>query len=105
MQVLACDILGVEHRVNNGTVKLYLWEKCMGNPSGKPIVVLAHGSATAGRESFDLQIPEKPSYSLMDFLATEGFDLFAPDVRGFGRSTRPEATCRPVTPVKILMRW
>jgi pimeloyl-ACP methyl ester carboxylesterase len=52
--------------------------------------VLAHGSATAGRESFDLQVPEKPSYSLMDVLAREGFDVFALDTRGFGRSTRPE---------------
>ena len=25
----------------------------------------------------------------MDFLACEGFDVFAPDIRGFGRSTRP----------------
>jgi pimeloyl-ACP methyl ester carboxylesterase len=67
-----------------------VWEKCHGDPAGKPVVVLAHGSATAGRESFDLQVQGKPSYSLMDFLAREGFDVFAPDVRGFGRSTHPE---------------
>ncbi len=71
-------------------VRLYLREKFRGDPSGKPIAVLAHGSAAAGRESFDLQAPGKPSYSLMDFLAGEGFDVFAPDIRGFGRSTRPE---------------
>jgi pimeloyl-ACP methyl ester carboxylesterase len=27
----------------------------------------------------------------MDFLAKEGFDVFAPDVRGFGRLTHPES--------------
>lgn len=83
-------ITGKEHNVAHAGVSLYLWEKYTGSPEGKPLVVLAHGSATAGRESFDLQVSEKPLYSLMDFLASEGFDVFAPDVRGFGRSTKPE---------------
>lgn len=85
---------GAEHWVEHGGVRLYVWEKYLEAPAGKPVVVLAHGSATAGRESFDLQVPGKPSYSLMDFLAREGFDVFALDARGFGRSTRPQG---PVT--------
>jgi pimeloyl-ACP methyl ester carboxylesterase len=80
----------VEHWVDNGNIRLYVWEKCVGNPAGKPVIVLCHGSATAGKESFDLQVPGKPTYSLMDVLAQSGFDVFAPDVRGFGRSTHPE---------------
>jgi pimeloyl-ACP methyl ester carboxylesterase len=87
----AVAIDSTEYWVEHNDVKLYVWEKCLGNPSSKPVIVLAHGSATAGKESFDLQVPGKPSYSLMDFLAREGFDVFAPDVRGFGRSTHPEA--------------
>lgn len=83
-------ISAAEHWVEHNGVKLYVWEKYAGSPSGKPTIVLAHGSATAGKESFDLQVPGAPSYSLMDFLATEGFDVFAPDVRGFGRSTHPD---------------
>jgi pimeloyl-ACP methyl ester carboxylesterase len=71
-------------------IRVYIWEKYAGSPAGKPVVVLAHGSATADRESFDLQVPGKPSYSLMDFLAREGFDVFALDTRGFGRSTHPD---------------
>lgn len=86
----AQEVAGAEHWVENGGVRIYVWEKYAGSPEGKPAVVLAHGSATAGRESFDLQVPGKPSYSLMDRLAGEGFDVFAPDTRGFGRSTRPE---------------
>ncbi|HTZ40988.1 MAG TPA: alpha/beta hydrolase [Syntrophales bacterium] len=83
-------INGAEHWVNNGDIRLYVWEKYAGSPSGKPVVVLCHGSATAGKESFDLQVKGKPSYSLMDVLAQAGFDVFAPDVRGFGRSTHPQ---------------
>ncbi|MGC9977308.1 MAG: alpha/beta fold hydrolase, partial [Syntrophales bacterium] len=81
---------GVEHWVNNVNIQLYVWEKYVGNPAGKPIIVLCHGSATAGKESFDLQVAGKPSYSLMEVLAQSGFDVFALDVRGFGRSTHPD---------------
>jgi pimeloyl-ACP methyl ester carboxylesterase len=84
------QISSAEHWVEKDAIKLYLWEKYAGTPQGKRIVVLAHGSATAGKESFDLQVPTKGSYSLMDFLAREGFDVFALDTRGFGRSTHPE---------------
>jgi pimeloyl-ACP methyl ester carboxylesterase len=83
-------VSGVDHWVDSGKMHLYVWEKYVGSPVGKPVIVLCHGSATAGRESFDLQVPGKPTYSLMDVLARSGFDVFAPDVRGFGSSTRPE---------------
>lgn len=83
-------ITAQEHFVEHGGVRLRIWEKVQGAADGKPIVVLAHGSATAGQESFDLQVPGTPAYSLMDFLAREGFDVFAPDIRGFGRSTKPD---------------
>ena len=88
--IALAQIVGTEHWVNNDGVKIYVWEKCEGKPSGKPVIVLAHGSATAGRESFDLQVEGKPSYSLVDFLAGQGFDVFALDIQGFGRSTHPE---------------
>ncbi|MBI2585936.1 MAG: alpha/beta hydrolase [Rhodospirillales bacterium] len=84
------DIVGTEHRIEHDRIELYMWEKHVGSPTGKPVVILAHGSATAGRESFDLEVPGKPSYSLMDALVAEGFDVFAPDIRGFGRSTHPD---------------
>ena len=88
--VIMPEIIGTAHWVEHEGIRLYVWEKYAGTPSGKPIVVLAHGSATAGRESFDLRVPGKPSYSLMDFLAGEGIVVFAPDIRGFGRSTHPD---------------
>ncbi|MBI3780090.1 MAG: alpha/beta hydrolase [candidate division NC10 bacterium] len=87
----AQEVIGVEHWVEHDGIRIYVWEKYVSTPSDKKVVVLAHGSATAGKESFDLQVPEKPSYSLMDFLSREGFDVFALDTRGFGRSTHPEA--------------
>lgn len=90
MQSINCDIVSTEYWVEHDGIKLYMFEKCQKNSKCKPIVVLAHGSATAGRESFDLQVSGKSSYSLMDVLAGEGFDVFALDIRGFGRSTHPD---------------
>ncbi|MBX9629370.1 MAG: alpha/beta hydrolase [Burkholderiales bacterium] len=78
------------HWVPRGDYRLHVWEKYVGSPAGKPVVVLAHGSATAGKESFDLAVPGRKDYSLMDRFARAGFDVFALDVHGFGRSTHPE---------------
>ena len=88
--IVFAEAVGTEHWADNNGTKIYVWEKYQGSPDGKPIVVLAHGSATAGKESFDLQVEGNPTYSLMDFLASQGFDVFALDTRGFGRSTHPE---------------
>lgn len=88
-QPSAQHLASAEHRVEHDSVSLYVWEKYCGQSENKPVVILAHGSASAGRESFDLQVPGKASYSLMDYLAQQGFHVFSFDVRGFGRSTRP----------------
>lgn len=90
MQYKDLPVQGTQHWVLQDELRLFLWEKYQGSPQGKPVLVLAHGSATAGRESFDLKVPGRPEYSLMDFLAKQGFDVFAPDMRGFGSSTKPE---------------
>lgn len=83
-------IVSAEHTVQNGPVQVYVWEKYAGPAPGKKVVVLAHGSATAGRESFDLQVPGFNDMSLMDVLTQQGYDVFALDTRGFGRSTHPD---------------
>lgn len=87
----AQEVAGVEHWVERKDARIYVWEKYVETPAARKVIVLAHGSATAGKESFDLQVPGKPSYSFMDALAREGFDVFALDTRGFGRSTHPDA--------------
>ncbi len=87
----AGDITEIDHRVGYGAAGIHLHEKYVAPPVPRPVVVLAHGSGSAGRESFDLQVSGRNDASLMDVLARAGFDVFALDVRGFGRSTRPES--------------
>jgi len=94
------SIVGTEHWVQSVSgadgkpLKLYVWEKRLkaADPSafaksGK-IVLLAHGAGTPGRIVFDLQVPENlaVTYSLMDHLAGQGFDVFAIDYQNYGRS-------------------
>ena len=83
-------VVSAEHWVQNGDVRIYVWEKHLNSVDAGKVIVLAHGSATAGKESFDLQVQGYTDVSLMDTLARAGFDVFALDTRGFGRSTHPD---------------
>jgi len=50
-------------------------------------VVLVHGSSNSALPTFDLTVPGHPDYSLMDWLALRGWDVWAMDHEGYGRST------------------
>lgn len=57
-------------------------------PSGlaNRVVLFIHGAGTPAEVAFD--VPHE-GYSWMEYLATRGFDTFAMDVSGYGRSNRP----------------
>ena len=50
-------------------------------------MVLVHGATWSGRPDFDLQIRD---YSAMDAFARAGWDVFAPDIQGYGNSDEPK---------------
>jgi pimeloyl-ACP methyl ester carboxylesterase len=60
--------------------------------SATPIVLFVHGAGTPGAVGFDVAHQD---YSWMAYLAREGFDVFAMDMTGYGRSTRPAAMNDP----------
>ncbi len=47
---------------------------------------LVHGSSNSSRSSYDLSVPGKGEYSLMNVLAGYGFDVWTMDHDGYGRS-------------------
>jgi pimeloyl-ACP methyl ester carboxylesterase len=53
---------------------------------GDRVVVFVHGAGTPAEVSFDVPYAD---YSWMAYLAHAGFDVFAMDTTGYGRSTRP----------------
>lgn len=59
-----------------------------GDPSGRPVVLMAHGSTYSSGPTFDLPIE---GASMMDILATAGIEVWALDIVGYGGSSRPAA--------------
>jgi pimeloyl-ACP methyl ester carboxylesterase len=86
----AANIRGEEHWTNKGSdVRLFLWEKYAGEPSGPAgIILFVHGSSMASQPTFDLQVPGRTDSSAMDWFAARGFDCWCVDMEGYGRSTK-----------------
>src|SRR5262245_41206212 len=60
--------------------------------AGDRVALFVHGAGTPAEVAFD--VPQ-PDYSWMAFLARAGFDVFAMDTTGYGRSVRPAAMNDP----------
>jgi pimeloyl-ACP methyl ester carboxylesterase len=56
------------------------------------VVLFIHGAGTPAEVAFDVPYQD---YSWMEYLAQAGFDTFAMDTTGYGRSTRPVAMNDP----------
>ena len=86
------EVTGVEHwtrkKTPDGDVKLFLWEKFVGSPEGKPVVLFVHGSSMASQPTFDLHVPGRPDSSVMDWFARRGFACWCVDMEGYGRSDK-----------------
>jgi pimeloyl-ACP methyl ester carboxylesterase len=82
-----------EYSAQNGATKLYMFRKRAGAPqSGKPalpVLFLVHGSSTSSA-GFDLTVPGRGEYSMMDAFARFGFDVWTMDFGGYGKSSRTE---------------
>ena len=83
-----------EYWAQKGDVKLYLFRKRRTAPKAGerplPVLFLSHGSSMSGRPTFDLTVPGRGEYSLMNVFAGYGFDVWTMDFEGYGRSTRTD---------------
>jgi pimeloyl-ACP methyl ester carboxylesterase len=87
-------VTGVEHWTHKGGVRLFLWEKFVGSPDGKPALLFVHGSSMASQPTFDLCVPGRPDSSVMDWFARRGFACWSVDMEGYGRSDKSrDITC------------
>jgi pimeloyl-ACP methyl ester carboxylesterase len=84
------NIWSHEYWAKKGDVKLNLWRKRLGAPqSGErplPVLFLVHGSSMSARSSYDLTVPGKGEYSLMNVFAGYGYDVWTVDHDGYGLS-------------------
>ena len=79
----------------NGTqIRLAMYRKQLEEPtadgSARPVLFLVHGSSISARPSFDLSVPGRGEYSLMNALAHRGFDVWTMDHENYGRSSRTD---------------
>ena len=79
---------GIEHYTHKDGVRLFLWEKFVGEPRGKPVALFVHGSSMASQPTFDLSVPGRPDSSVMDWFARRGFACWSVDMEGYGRSDK-----------------
>ncbi len=87
-------VAGVEHWTQKDDVRLFLWEKYVGTPDGKPAVLFVHGSSMASQPTFDLSVPGRADSSVMDWFARRGFVVWSVDMEGYGRSDKHrDITC------------
>jgi pimeloyl-ACP methyl ester carboxylesterase len=64
------------------------------------ILLFVHGATYPAETAFDLPIE---GVSMMDLIASRGFDVYLVDVRGYGRSTRPPEMSQPAAANKPLV--
>ena len=79
-----------DYWADNEGVKLFLFRKRLDDDRKRPVFCLVHGSSFSGPGGFDLHVPGKPDYSLMEKFAGYGFDVWTMDHDGYGRSDRTD---------------
>jgi pimeloyl-ACP methyl ester carboxylesterase len=85
------EIWSHEYWAHKGDVKLYLFRKRIGAPAAgepqRPVLFLVHGSSNSSRSSYDLTVPGKDEYSMMNVFAGYGYDVWTMDHDGYGYSS------------------
>jgi pimeloyl-ACP methyl ester carboxylesterase len=92
------NLVGAEHWTSKGDVKLFLWNKCAGDPARSAGTILfVHGSSMASQPTFDLDVPGRPDSSVMEWFAKRGYDCWCVDMEGYGRSTKDRDNNAPIS--------
>ena len=70
-------------------IRLAMYRKRIGE-AARPVLFMVHGSSNSARSSFDLAVPGRAEYSMMDAFARYGFDVWTMDHEGYGQSSRTD---------------
>ena len=87
----ASEIWSGEYWAKKGEVPLWMFRKRQCAPKAgepaKPVMFFVHGSSVTSR-SFDLHVPRKGEYSIMNEFARYGFDCWTMNHKNYGKSGR-----------------
>src|SRR5262249_39678598 len=94
----AAVIRGEEHWTEKGSdVRLFLWNKHAGDPSGPAgRILFVHGSSMAAQRAFAVRGRGRADSSVMVFFARRGYDTWCVDMEGYGRSTKTRDNNAPI---------
>ncbi len=84
----------------SGPIRLFLWEKYLASREGSfaGTILLVHGSSMASTPTFDLHVPARGDwYSMMDYFARLGYDVWCVDCEGYGRSDKHRDSNFPIS--------
>ena len=85
------EIWSREYWAKKGDVPLWMFRKRVGAPkkgeAPRPVLFFVHGSSVTSRV-FDLNVPGKGEYSVMNEFARNGFDCWTMDHENYGKSGR-----------------
>ena len=85
------EIWSSEYWARKGDVPLWIYRKRLGAPKpgepARPVIFFVHGSSVSSRV-FDLIVPGKGEYSVMNEFARHGFDCWTMDHENYGKSGR-----------------
>jgi len=87
------EIVSQEYWAEKGSVKLYMFRKRLRAPAQperpRPVLFLVHGSSFGTQAGFDLSV-QGQDYSMMNWFARLGYDVWGLDHEGYSRSSRTE---------------
>lgn len=85
------EIWSSEYWTKKGEIPLWMYRKRIGAPKAgepaRPVLFFVHGSSVTSRV-FDLNVPGKGEYSVMNEFARYGFDCWTMDHENYGKSGR-----------------
>jgi pimeloyl-ACP methyl ester carboxylesterase len=69
-------------------VRLWVYRKRLEGAGPRPRLFLVHGSSYSGKTMYDLHVPDREGYSMMDHFARRGYEVWTMDHEGYGHSQR-----------------
>ena len=85
-------IVANEYWADKNGVRLWVYRKrVQPNYNYRGALFLVHGSSYSGKTQFDLQVPGREGYSMMDHFARLGYDVWTMDHEGYGHSQKTDS--------------
>ena len=94
----AAPVVASEYWADKNGVKLWVYRKRLAEGAPRAQLFLVHGSSYSGKTMYDLQVPERTDYSMMDHFARLGYDVWTMDHEGYGHSDRTSVIATTAVP-------